>query len=149
MCQVSEAILSLALGFRKLAPWHWNRFIVPLERGPQGILAGHAVLGVQKPGAHGVITPKAAREALKRRKIETLTAFKLPELGGPSQEQRKFLEMRDKQLGSGIILATLAVWLVYCVSFSLWGCYHQCVFFLCMNLGARGMFIRSIGREAR
>lgn len=97
--QVPEAILSLALGFRKLAPWHWNRFIVPLERGPQGILAGHAVLGVQKPGAPGVITPKAVREALKRRKIEALTAFKLPQLGGPSQEQRKFLEMRDKQLG--------------------------------------------------
>lgn len=93
----SIAILSLALGFRKLAPWHWNRFIVPLERGPQGILAGHAVLGVQKPGAPGVITPKAVREALKRRKIEALTAFKLPQLGGPSQEQRKFLEMRDKQ----------------------------------------------------
>ena len=72
---------------------------MPLERGPQGILAGHAVLGVQKPGAPGVTTPKAVREALKRRKIETLTAFKLPQLGGPSQEQRKFLEMRDRQLG--------------------------------------------------
>lgn len=95
-----EAILSLALGFRKVVPWHWNRFIVPLERGSQGILAGHAVLGVQKPGAAGSSpSPKMVKEVLKRRKVESLTPFRLPQKPGPNKEQRKFLEMRDKQLG--------------------------------------------------
>ena len=100
-----EAILSLSLGFRKLTPWHWNRFIVPLERGAHGILAGHGVLGVQKPGAKSTSStscpsPEMVKETLKRRKVinsDTLTPFKVPLPPPSKQEQQKFFEMRDKQ----------------------------------------------------
>ena len=99
--------MSLALGFRKLTSWHWNRFIVPLERGPHGILAGHAVLGVQKPPAAGNYGPKMVREALKRRKLETLTPFRVPEMAKIPKEQKKFIEMRDKQLAFSYFLQLL------------------------------------------
>eukprot|EP00434_Breviolum_minutum_P022266 symbB.v1.2.019652.t1/scaffold1584.1/size110534/11 len=101
----SIAILSLSLGFRKLTPWHWNRFIVPLERGAHGILAGHGLLGVQKPGAKSTSStscpsPEMVKETLKRRKVinsDTLTPFKVPLPPPSKQEQQKFFEMRDKQ----------------------------------------------------
>ena len=102
---MNQAILSLSLGFRKLTPWHWNRFIVPLERGAHGILAGHGLLGVQKPGAKSTSStscpsPEMVKETLKRRKVinsDTLTPFKVPLPPPSKQEQQKFFEMRDKQ----------------------------------------------------
>lgn len=95
----SMAILALSgLGLRKLTAWHWNRFVVPLDRGPHGILAGHALLSVWKPGktAEGSAAPTVSvvKEALKRRGV-ALTAVKPP--GPPKQFDQKFVEMRDKQ----------------------------------------------------
>ncbi|CAJ1419255.1 unnamed protein product [Effrenium voratum] len=94
----SIAVLSIATGMKKLATWQWNRFVVPLDRGPQGILAGHAVLGVLGPGMKSLPNLQTVKDALKKRGV-ALTPFKLPLPPGKSQsqEEEKFAEMRDKQ----------------------------------------------------
>ena len=84
---VASRVCFSRLGFRKVIPWHWNRFIVPLDRGPHGILAGafarsttggflgcslepstgHAILGVLKPGAKTSDGVGAVKEKLRKR----------------------------------------------------------------------------------
>merc|ERR1712232_600935 len=46
--RLSLAIASLGLGLKEIISWHWNRFVVPLDRGPSGIFAAHALIGVLK-----------------------------------------------------------------------------------------------------
>jgi len=95
--RLSMGILSVGLGFRKIAAWHWNRFVVPLDRGSQGIIAGHALLAVLGPGSKKTsFVPQTVKEALKRRQISVMP-FALPIYQPPKQQQQKFAEMRDRQ----------------------------------------------------
>jgi len=95
--RLSMGILAVGLGFRKLAAWHWNRFVVPLDRGSQGIVAGHALVGVLAPSSKKAsFVPQTVKEALKRRGITTMP-FKLPKLENLKQQQEKMAEMRDRQ----------------------------------------------------
>ncbi|OLP99199.1 hypothetical protein AK812_SmicGene18279 [Symbiodinium microadriaticum] len=89
--RLSMGILAVGIGFRKLAAWHWNRFVVPLDRGSQGIVAGHALVGVLAPSSKKTsFVPQTVKEVLKR-------PFKLPKLENPKQQQEKMAEMRDRQ----------------------------------------------------
>ncbi|CAE7257477.1 unnamed protein product [Symbiodinium sp. CCMP2592] len=95
--RLSMGILAVGLGFRKLAAWHWNRFVVPLDRGSQGIVAGHALVGVLAPSSKKTsFVPQTVKEVLKRRGITTMP-FKLPKLENLKQQQEKMAEMRDRQ----------------------------------------------------
>eukprot|EP00931_Biecheleriopsis_adriatica_P121359 TRINITY_DN96442_c0_g1_i1.p1 TRINITY_DN96442_c0_g1~~TRINITY_DN96442_c0_g1_i1.p1 ORF type:complete len:635 (-),score=162.55 TRINITY_DN96442_c0_g1_i1:64-1968(-) len=94
---LSVAIAAAGIGLHKLAAWHWNRFIVPLDRGPQGIIAAHALLGVLAPGSKKCnFSSKAVKVALKRRAV-TLTPYKLPNAVHPHQRDKEFAELRDRQ----------------------------------------------------
>jgi hypothetical protein len=79
---VSLAILGIGLRPRMIAQWHWNRFVVPLDRGEQGILAAHAMVGVTKPGKGSVPSAPTVKKALKDRGVAAKPS-KLPKFPGP------------------------------------------------------------------
>jgi len=77
---LSLAILGVGLRPRMMASWHWNRFVVPLDRGEHGILAAHALIGVAKAGKLAVDKlPSAAtiKKAMKDRGM-AVAPCKLP-----------------------------------------------------------------------
>jgi len=77
---ISIAILDIGLRAKMRVGWHWNRFVVPLERGRHGILAAHAMLGIVGPEA-GMAKPAPAsiKEALRKKGI-ALLAYKMPDM---------------------------------------------------------------------
>eukprot|EP00929_Paragymnodinium_shiwhaense_P119280 TRINITY_DN91168_c0_g1_i1.p1 TRINITY_DN91168_c0_g1~~TRINITY_DN91168_c0_g1_i1.p1 ORF type:complete len:635 (+),score=167.37 TRINITY_DN91168_c0_g1_i1:94-1998(+) len=77
------AIMRLGIGAKTLSAWHWNRFVVPMDRSEAGILAAHALIAVygapaQRNGsATAFASKKAVKERLKLRGVE-LTPYKPP-----------------------------------------------------------------------
>merc|ERR1719310_1334335 len=61
---LSLAIIGIGLRPRMAATWHWNRFVVPLDRGEQGILAAHALVGVARPGKSPVPSSATLKKGL-------------------------------------------------------------------------------------
>jgi len=84
----SMAILSEGLGAATMADWHWNRFVVPLDRGSQGIVAAHALLGVLRPAVsrNSPAQVRSIKDALTRRGV-MLVPYKLPELANLSNDE--------------------------------------------------------------
>eukprot|EP00928_Gymnodinium_smaydae_P070541 TRINITY_DN54352_c0_g1_i1.p1 TRINITY_DN54352_c0_g1~~TRINITY_DN54352_c0_g1_i1.p1 ORF type:complete len:651 (-),score=114.87 TRINITY_DN54352_c0_g1_i1:133-2004(-) len=88
-------VLRVGLAAKMGCSWHWNRFVVPLDRGEQGILAAHAMIAVAKPakssGLNGPALLNAVKKRLKQRGIE-LKPFKLPKAlrddGGELRKQQ-------------------------------------------------------------
>mmetsp|Transcript_147350 Transcript_147350/g.274586 ORF Transcript_147350/g.274586 Transcript_147350/m.274586 type:complete len:607 (+) Transcript_147350:199-2019(+) len=89
---VSLAVISLGLRARMAASWHWNRFVVPLERGEYGILAAHALVGVMKPCKTSP-SPAAVKKMLKDRGV-AVAAYRLPRTASPELEAER---LRRKQ----------------------------------------------------
>jgi len=89
----SMAGLDAGIGAHMALDWHWNRFVVPLDRGSQGILAGHAIIGVVRPkaqnGSTQTFSGSAIEETLRKRSVN-LTPFKLPDIAPD-------VELRSKQ----------------------------------------------------
>jgi hypothetical protein len=89
------AVLKLGLSARIVGSWHWNRFVVPLDRSEMGILAAHALVGVTRPSASsrkltGVQLVAAVKPRLKQRSV-ALTSPRLPKFYDPveAKEARK------------------------------------------------------------
>jgi len=93
---ISMAVISEGLALKELAPWHWNRFVVPLDRGQKGILAAHALVAVFAPGSKKDFAPETVKAALKRRCISP-TPYKMPRMQPPQQQDKKLAELRERQ----------------------------------------------------
>jgi len=95
---LSLAITGVGLRPRMAATWHWNRFVVPLDRGEHGILAAHAMVGVTKPVKPGTVVnvPSALtiKKAMKDRGV-ALAPTRLPK--HPAVQDREAEELRRKQ----------------------------------------------------
>lgn len=93
---LSLAILGIGLRPRMAAAWHWNRFVVPLDRGEHGILAAHALVGVTRPGkaAATVPSPPTIKKALKDRGV-VVAPCRLPKM--PASMDVEAEKLRKKQ----------------------------------------------------
>lgn len=91
---LSCAILRVGLSARTVASWHWNRFVVPLDRGEYGIVAAHAVVGVVRlPKTAAKPCPSSVRRALKARDV-TPAPFRM---ATPGASEKEFERVRKKQ----------------------------------------------------
>lgn len=99
----SFCLAALAVGLRAstVVDWQWNRFVVPLDRGPRGILAAHALLGVVRTApsnGEGKPTAKGLREALRRKGAPVPPAHALPPADMPPPEAAREFDRRHEQL---------------------------------------------------
>lgn len=93
---LSLAIIGVGLRPRMMAAWHWNRFVVPLDRGEQGILAAHALVGVTRPGKSSAAFPSTAtiKKAVNDRGV-AVKPCSLPK--PPAQQDLEADKLRRKQ----------------------------------------------------
>lgn len=76
------AVLRLGFAARMIGAWHWNRFVVPLDRSEHGIFAAHALIGVTKPTSIPLTGKKlltAVKDRLKQRCIDCLP-YRMPKI---------------------------------------------------------------------
>jgi len=68
---LTMAIVGVGLGAAMAGGWVWNRFVVPIDRGSHGVLAGHALLGTIKPSAKrsSPLKPASVKDALIQRGV--------------------------------------------------------------------------------
>merc|ERR1719221_689973 len=93
---LSLAILDIGLQAKLKVNWHWNRFVVPLDRGKQGVVAAHALLGIVNPTAKSSSakpTTVSIKEGLRKKGIP-LVPYKLPEMF-PHEDE--FEKLRKRQ----------------------------------------------------
>lgn len=94
--KLSIAILSEGLSAKMPQGWYWNRFIVPLDRGANGILAAHALVGVVQPVARAASSPSEIKDVLQARGVDVVP-FRIRKGLVATKGDPKVEEVRKKQ----------------------------------------------------